>query len=155
MSYEVLRSLDMDALTRVRNGWLAARAGTLPGALVLDGKNIHGLMGTLSLGEYDTGISVAVAVINQKEGDSDHYEMNASQRLLAEVPLLGGRLVTGDALHTQRQTVQVLISRGADYVLQVKGKQKQLHHHITKVAQKNSSHFVKRKKNTHVSSNAT
>lgn len=154
--YEVLRRLDLDALTRVLNGWLAARAGNLPGALALDGKMIHGLVGTLSLVEHDTGMPVAVAVINQKEGDSEHCEMKAAQRLLAEVPSLDGRLVTGDALHTQRETAQVLVRRGADYLLQVKGNQKQLHRHIAKVTQKKTPPLSgKRKKNTDGSSSAT
>jgi hypothetical protein len=121
--YEVLRRVNLDELARVLSEWLQARMGELPGALALDGKMVRDLVGTLSLVEHDTGAPVALAVISQKEGDGARCEMKAAQHHLQSLPVLNGRVVTGDALHMQRDTARAVVEQGGDYLLQVKGNQ--------------------------------
>lgn len=121
--YEVLRRVNLDELARVLSEWLQARVGELPGALALDGKMVRDLVGTLSLVEHDTGVPVALARITQKEGDGAHCEMKAAQRQLPSLPVLDGRVVTGDALHLQRDTARAVVEQGGDYLLQIKGNQ--------------------------------
>lgn len=153
--YEVLKRLDLDQLARVLNGWLAARAGDLPGALALDGKMVRNLVGTLSLVDHDTGIPVAMAVITQKEGDGQRCELTAAQILLTSPSVVEGHIVTGDALHTQRETAKAIVEHGGEYLLQVKGNQPSLHKKVRKrIAAQAPPFFAKTKKGTDASNNA-
>ncbi|POG44222.1 hypothetical protein BV881_28170 [Streptomyces sp. ZL-24] len=52
--------------------------------------------------------------------------MTCSQPLLDGIELAGA-VVTSDAMHTQREHAEHLISREADYIVIVKGNQKKLH----------------------------
>lgn len=153
--YEVLRRLDLDQLAKVLNLWLAARAGELPGALALDGKMVRQLVGTINLVEHDTGVPVATAVITQKEGDGQRCELKAAQTLLTSASVVNGRIVTGDALHNQRETAQIIVEQGGEFLLQVKGNQPSLQDKTEKcIAAKGSPFFAKTKKNTDASNNA-
>ena len=139
--------MDAEALAAVLTDWLRAQAGTLPGALALDGKLIRDTIGTLSLVDHDTGVPQAQMLIRQKEGESAACEMKAAQRLIAKTPALDGRIVTADALHTQRETARRIVERGGEYVLQIKGNQAKL----LEIAQKSvplDSHFLPCRKNT-------
>ena len=49
---------------------------------------------------------------------------------LLEVLTLPGMLVTGDAMHCQRQLSQQVMDQGADYVLALKGNQESLNEHV-------------------------
>jgi len=44
---------------------------------------------------------------------------------LASVPL-DERIVTGDALHSSRELAGIIVEKGGEYVLQIKGNQPQL-----------------------------
>ena len=132
--YEVLRRVDLDALAAVLSQWLQARVGELPGALALDGKMVRDLIGTLNLVEHDTGVPVALAVISQKEGDGARCEMKAAQRQLRSLPVLEGRVVTGDALHLQDDTARAIVEQGGDYLLQIKANQPDLLRRARKLA---------------------
>jgi hypothetical protein len=67
----------------------------------------------------------------------DSNEIPAAQKLLSRLEI-EGRLVTADALHTQRETARIIVQdKGADYLFTVKGNQKgvadnvrQLHQHL-------------------------
>ena len=53
-------------------------------------------------------------------------EIPAAQTLLRRAPI-EGLLVTADALHTQSETARIIVQeKGADYLLTVKGNQKQI-----------------------------
>lgn len=145
--YDLLARVDAEALAAVLTDWLRAQAGTLPGALALDGKLIRDTIGTLSLVDHDTGVPQAQTLIRQKEGESAACEMKAAQRLIAKTPALDGRIVTADALHTQRETARRIVERGGEYVLQIKGNQAKL----LEIAQKSvplDSPFLPCRKNT-------
>lgn len=132
--YELLRRLNLDELARVLSDWLCAQAGNLPGALALDGKMVRELVGTLSLVEHDTGSPVALSTITQKKGDTKRCEMKAAVELLRTSDALAGRVVTGDALHLQRDTARVIVEKGGEYLLQIKGNQPSLLRQARKLA---------------------
>ena len=122
--YEVLTRLDPEAFAQVLNRWLAAHAGTLPGALALDAKFIREAVGVLSLVEADTGAPVALAIVDQKE-NTPRSEQARAAGLLASMPL-DERIVTGDALHATREQARTIVEQGGDYLLQIKGNQPRL-----------------------------
>ena len=122
--YEVLTRLDPEAFAQVLNRWLAAHAGTLPGALALDAKFIRDAVGVLSLVEADTGAPVALAIVDQKE-NTPRSEQARAAGLLAATPL-DERIVTGDALHATREQARTIVDKGGDYLLQIKGNQPHL-----------------------------
>jgi hypothetical protein len=75
--YQVLTRMDPEAFAEVLSGWLQSRAGSLPGALALDGKMIRDHIGLLTLAQHEDGAPVAVAVYDQKEG-TERCELSAA-----------------------------------------------------------------------------
>ncbi|HKI80176.1 MAG TPA: Druantia anti-phage system protein DruA, partial [Pseudodesulfovibrio sp.] len=61
--YEVLTRMDPEPFARLLSDWLAQQAGTLPGALALDGKMIRDILGTVSLVDAEDGSPVAVGIM--------------------------------------------------------------------------------------------
>jgi len=66
------------------------------------------------------------AVLAQTQVDTKTNEITRFQPLLEDLDL-AGRVVTADAMHTQREHADYLHGRGAHYVLVVKGNQPSLH----------------------------
>jgi hypothetical protein len=97
-------------------------AGTLPGALALDGKMIRDIIGMVSLVDVEDGSPVAMAVMDQKE-NTERCELKSAQQLLAALPTLEGKTVTADPLHCQKETARLIAEKGGDYFLQIKGNQ--------------------------------
>ena len=120
--YEVLTRMDPEPFATLLSDWLGGAAGTLPGALALDGKMIRDLIGMVSLVEVEDGAPVAVAVMDQKE-NTERCEMKVAQQLLAAQPALDGQTVTADPLHCQKETARIIAEKGGDYFLQIKGNQ--------------------------------
>ncbi|MFO7937709.1 MAG: hypothetical protein R6V06_08920 [Kiritimatiellia bacterium] len=52
--------------------------------------------------------------------------MIAGRNMISAQKNLAGKVVTGDALHTQRLTAQEIVTNGGEYILQVKDNQKSL-----------------------------
>ena len=120
--YAVLTRLDAESFAALLTGWLRARAGTLPQALAMDGKMIRDHIGLLTLAQHEDGAPQALAVYDQKEG-TERCEQTAARALLETLPALDGQIVTADPLHCQRQTARVIVEKGGDYLLQIKGNQ--------------------------------
>lgn len=120
---DVLIALDLDAFARVLSAWLAARRGSLPAALALDGKMIRDTIGVLSLVDAETGVPAMLRVITQKEGDGQHCEKCVGREAVADLPDAQGALISGDALHTDKTMAELAVDNGADYLLQVKDNQ--------------------------------
>lgn len=134
-----LRGLDWLALETVLSAWIAEVA-TAQGwdlreePLAFDGKEVRGMrrMGAealllISAFTHASGFTLALRAC--PEGG----EQAAVRALLQELALTGalaGRVITADALHTQRETCQTICDSGADYVLPVKGNQEQLQQEI-------------------------
>lgn len=123
--YAVLTRMDAEAFATLLNEWLLARAGTLPQALAMDGKMIRDHIGLLTLAQHEDGAPQALAVYDQKEG-TERCEQTATTALLESLPSLDGQIVTADPLHCQRKTARVIVEKGGDYLLQIKGNQPKL-----------------------------
>lgn len=113
---DILAAIDPDDLTAALNGWLAAREGTLPRSLAIDGKAIGKLKGgIITLCHHASGAPVAMVV---HQGAKEDCEMPIARELLDKVqPSLARAVVTADALHCQKKTARVIVERGGDYVL--------------------------------------
>jgi len=123
--YQVLTRMDPEAFAKLLTGWLQARAGSLPGALALDGKMIRDHIGLLTLAQHEDGAPVAVAVYDQKEG-TERCELSAASALLEQLPAMDGKIITADALHCQRSHAATIVQKGGDYLLQIKANQEKL-----------------------------
>lgn len=123
--YQVLTRMDPEAFASILSDWLQSRAGSLPGALALDGKMIRDHIGLLTLAQHEDGAPVAVAVYDQKEG-TERCELSAASALLEQLPALDGKMITADALHCQRTHAATIVEKGGDYLLQIKANQENL-----------------------------
>jgi hypothetical protein len=123
--YQVLTRMDPEAFAHILNDWLQSRAGSLPGALALDGKMIRDHIGLLTLAQHEDGAPVAIAVYDQKEG-TQRCELSAASALLEKLPALDGKMITADALHCQRSHATTIVEKGGDYLLQIKANQENL-----------------------------
>jgi hypothetical protein len=125
--YQVLTRMDPEAFATLLNGWLQARAGSLPAALALDGKMIRDHIGLLTLAQHEDGTPQAVAIYDQKE-NTPRCELTAAGALLQALPALDGKLITADPLHCQRAHARTIVDKGGDYLFQIKGNQPHLLH---------------------------
>jgi predicted transposase YbfD/YdcC len=78
----------------------------------------------LSLFSHDGHLAVGQVGVGSKEN-----EIPALERLLTQGKqhdLIAGKLLIGDALHTQKATIKIILKAKADYLFVVKGNQKQL-----------------------------
>jgi hypothetical protein len=124
--YQVLTRMDPEAFAKLLSQWLCLRAGALPQALALDGKMIRDHIGLLTLAEHEDGAPQAMAVYDQKEGTT-RCELSAAEALLESLPALDGKIITADPLHCQRKHARVIVEKGGDYFLQIKGNQPKLY----------------------------
>jgi hypothetical protein len=120
--YELLTRMDPQAFAALLSEWLAQQHGALPGVLALDGKMIRDIIGMVSLVEVEDGSPVAMAVMDQKENTA-RCELKVAQQLLAAVSSLDGQTVTADPLHCQKETARLIVEKGGEYFLQIKGNQ--------------------------------
>src|SRR6202167_3742582 len=112
-----------DALDRVLGAWLWTRAVQAGGRLVIaiDGKTVRGAKGKdrkaphlVAALAHGTG-----AVLGQVAVDDKSNEIPAVRELLKAFADLAGTVLTVDAMHTQHDTAQAILGRGADYVMTV------------------------------------
>lgn len=123
--YNLLGQLDPNALADALSGWLAAHHGSLPRALALDGKYVRDLLLTLTFSEHQSGAPVVVTIASKEpksEQSKTEGELTAAQRLYQQQDL-SNAVLTGDALHCEEQSMQLIVERGGDFLLQLKGNQ--------------------------------
>jgi predicted transposase YbfD/YdcC len=127
----VLRHLDAARLEACLAQWanqvLATQEGEAGEALATDGKTLRGsqkggapgahLLATVS---QRLGLTLTQCAVADKTN-----ELTAMQAML-EGLLLTGRIITADALHTQRSFAEAVLAAGGDYVLIAKENQPQL-----------------------------
>lgn len=65
--YGLLRAVDPRQMADVLTEWLQEQAGTLPGALAMDGKFIRDTVGVLTLADHETGAPQAMAYCSKKK----------------------------------------------------------------------------------------
>ncbi|MBE1594209.1 putative transposase YbfD/YdcC [Streptomyces stelliscabiei] len=127
----LLARIDGDALDRAVGRWLAdRRTRTASGlrALAVDGKSLRGAakaegrrIHLLAALDHTTGLVLAQLDVGEKTN-----EITCFKPLLDTVADLAGTVVTSDAMHTQREHADYLLSRGSHYIVLVKGNQKKL-----------------------------
>jgi predicted transposase YbfD/YdcC len=126
-----------DVLDRALGAWLWTRAAHAGGRLVIavDGKTVRGAKGKDGKAPHLVaalahGIG---AVLGQVAVDEKSNEIPAVRELLKAFADLAGVVLTIDALHTQHDTAQLILDRGADYLMTVKGNMPTLHKQLKKL----------------------
>jgi predicted transposase YbfD/YdcC len=126
-----------DALDRVLGAWLHTRAMRAGGRLVIavDGKAVRGARNKDGKAPH---LVAALAhgigtVLGQVAVDAKSNEIPAVRELLRAFADLAGAVLTIDAMHTQSDTAQVILGRGADYVMTVKGNMPTLYRKLKKL----------------------
>ncbi len=128
-----LEAIDADELDRVLHAFLLKRG--LGRAIAMEGKTLRGsghgadrprhLMAAVI---HQTGV-----VVGQRAVDMKTNEITVARPLLEPLDL-AGRVVTADALHTQRDLAQYLVEEQADYIFTVKENQPRLKKHLAQMA---------------------
>ena len=126
-----------DRLDQVLGAWLWTRAVRAGGRLVIavDGKTVRGAKDKTGKAPH---LVAALAhgvgtVLGQVAVDAKSNEIPAVRDLLKAFTDLAGAVITIDALHTQSDTAHVIIGRGADYVMTVKGNMPALYRQLKKL----------------------
>jgi predicted transposase YbfD/YdcC len=126
-----------DVLDQVLGAWLWTRAARAGGRLVIaiDGKTVRGAKSKDGKAPHLVaalahGIG---AVLGQVAVDAKSNEIPAVRELLKAFASLAGVVLTIDALHTQHDSAQLILGRGADYVMTVKGNMPTLHKQLRKL----------------------
>jgi predicted transposase YbfD/YdcC len=129
----VLQDIDSDLLINAFLEFLELMGitTTIGDVLSFDGKTIRGACGEevirhiLSLFSHGSHLAVGQVGVTGKES-----EIAALERLLEQAAgsgnranLIAGKLLLGDALHTQKKTVRLILEADADYLFVVKGNQ--------------------------------
>lgn len=118
--HRVFKVLDVAAFERVLGAWLA-RTGVEPTEpIAVDGKTLRGVHGAGVPGVHLVAAYThrAGAVLAQVRTGGKGHELAAAKAVLRQVPL-AGRLVTGDALLTQRELCEQIAQAEGDYLLPV------------------------------------
>jgi len=126
-----------DVLDRALGAWLWTRAARAGGRLVIavDGKTVRGAKGKDGMAPHLVaalahGIG---AVLGQVAVDAKSNEIPAVRELLKAFAGLAGAVLTIDAMHTQHDTAQLILGRGADYVMTVKANMPTLYKQLKKL----------------------
>ena len=126
----VFQQLNPDELVTVWVQFLQLLGIPLGEVYSFDGKTMRAVSGTatirhiLSLFSHDTHLALGQVGVSSKEN-----EIPALERLLTQstgLGLIAGSLLLGDALHTQKATVEMIIRYQADYLFTVKNNQRKL-----------------------------
>jgi predicted transposase YbfD/YdcC len=132
--HTIFRHVDRDAFEAHLGTWADSVVGSLPGApampgtaIALDGKTLRGSKkqgapGThlLSALAHHVGVTLAQHAVDDKTN-----EITAVETILQHL-VLDSRIVTMDALLTQRHVAQTIVDKGGDYVMIVKENQPRL-----------------------------
>ena len=126
-----------DVLDRVLGAWLWTRAVQAGGRLVIaiDGKTVRGARNKTGKAPHLVaalahGIG---AVVGQVAAVEKSNEIPAVRELLKAFTDLAGAVFTIDAMHTQHDTAQAILGRGADYVMTVKANMPTLYRQLKKL----------------------
>jgi len=130
-------TVDPDTLDAVLGAWLWTRSARVMNRMVIaiDGKTVRGardkdgkaphLVAALAHG--------IGAVVGQVAVATKSNEIPAVRTLLTAFTNLAGAVITVDAMHTQADTAELVIARGADYVMTVKANMPTLYKRLKKL----------------------
>jgi predicted transposase YbfD/YdcC len=130
----VLLALDPEKLAQALAQWLeqVLAQWNLPRdvearALAIDGKTLRGSTGdtTPALQVLSASLSALRSVLDSCAVPKETNELGAFPQLLQDL-VLEGRVVTLDALYTQREVAQAISQKGGGYVMRVKANQPRL-----------------------------
>jgi len=100
-------------------------------AVAIDGKTLRGslkqeanITHLLSAVSHKLGLTLAQCSVDFKDGDKTN-EIGVMPEVLQNL-VLEGRIITADAMHTQRETCETIVDGGGDYVIVVKDNQHKL-----------------------------
>lgn len=122
--HRVCKALDVAAFERALGEWLAASGVAPTDAVALDGKTLRGIHGAAVPGVHLVAAYAHAAgvALGQVPSGGKGQEVAAASVVAATVPL-AGRVVTGDALLTQRALCVQIVAGGGDYLFPVKENQ--------------------------------
>jgi predicted transposase YbfD/YdcC len=132
--HSIFRHLDREVLEAKLGAWADEVMTSVPAAdvapeeaMAVDGKTLRGSKkqgapGThvLSVVGHRLGLTLTQQAVDDKSN-----EIKAIETVLEQI-VLTGRILTMDALLTQRQVAQTIVEQGGDYVMIVKNNQPQL-----------------------------
>jgi len=125
--HRVFKGLEVTALEAALAAWVE-RTGVQPiEAIALDGKTLRGIHGATTPGVHLVAAYAQTvgAVLGQVAAPGKGQELAAAKAVLTTLPV-AGRVVTGDALLTQRAICEQIVARGGDYLFPVDGNQPSL-----------------------------
>ena len=139
--YNLFRRLDINALEDVLTQWVAVALedfgwGSQGGltAVAIDGKTLRGskkqaakFTHLMSVVSHDFGVT-----LTQRPMSAKTHEVPVSREILKAFDV-SRKVVTADALLTQRSFCQKILALGGDYVLPVKANHKQVYEDIERV----------------------
>lgn len=122
--HRVFAGLDVEAFERALSEWLSglAQVGLKPDDLLaVDGKTLRGIHGEELPGMHLVAVYAVHSdrVLTQMTAGGKGTELNGVKGALAEVDL-AGKIVTGDALQTQRDVCEQIVQSGGNYLFPVK-----------------------------------
>src|SRR5712691_1017269 len=132
--HTIFRCIDREAFEAKVGAWAESVVATAPAApeapeiaIAVDGKTLRGSKKQgapethlVSVLAHRAGLTLMQEAVAAKTNEIKEVETVFSQIVLT------GRIVTMDALLTQRQVAQTIVEAGGDYVMIVKGNQPQL-----------------------------
>jgi hypothetical protein len=136
MMSNLLRQLDVGAFEAALARWAASWPREVGGAIegmpeviAIDGKTLRGsrgheVPGVHLLSAYAVRLGVVLRQVPANAADGG--EIQAAPALL-EGLVLQGKVITGDAIHVQKELCRKILDGGGDYLLTVKTNQAALH----------------------------
>ena len=91
---------------------------------------------TLGLSEHETGAPVAMTIASKApkcEASKTEGELTAAKRLYGQTQIQGAT-ITADALHCERESMQMVVENGGDFLFQLKGNQPNALEQAVKIA---------------------
>lgn len=130
--HTILEETEFDRMAQAYNQQEQTGSGKV---LSMDGKALRGTRiadqersdQVLSVYDVQDQLVVAQAAVDTKEN-----EIVAAPRVLEQVAI-AGKVITGDALHTQRAISEMIVKRGGHYLWPVKTNQPRLHEDIERL----------------------
>ncbi len=149
--HRVYAALDVVAFEQAVGRWLGETGVAADDPVALDGKTLRGAGGAPGPhGAHVPSVHLvaaythrAQAVLAQLRTAGKGHELAAAQAVLTAVPL-AGRLVTGDALLTQRDLCERVVQAGGDYLLPVKDNQPALRASLAEAFSPVAPHWPRR-----------
>lgn len=125
---DLFRALDPKAFEDCFTAWVRDLSGTIPGLVAIDGKTLRGSRdGPQQALHMVSAWAVAQHVVmGQVRTAHKSNEITAIPQLL-EMLVLKGAIVTIDAMGCQKAIAAAIVNKDADYVLALKGNQKDLY----------------------------